>query len=330
MAHSNELPIIMHDMPPNEILRAAYQDDLAFAYQWLRDKSGISSDILDVGMRAVSQKRKRLGGFLLGEIFPSALCQHFSIPAERRSRLFAAWLSMYSFIELADRSIDTKEPLCPQGMLAASNLLAFGIAELSSYCTSDAQRQMLIRNINHAFDGELQDHAAQTGATDHDRSSSDANKNRALVVATIGFCLAANRRPDKYVGFVEQLLPVFQFLDDIQDVKEDLEQGNLTSVVKALLSKCSNAPPNLDDRYVYFQLALSPKFGDMLGTVTDVLEHSLLLLDLSSDTILIQYFSSLLTHMRSLHALCTEVNTGSRAVDPDEVVQKVIRVAAST
>ena len=231
---------------------------------------------------------KRLSSF---ELYPQLVLHGLKVPDHDRRMLAAAWLALLGYIAIVDHELDKKGYLNGQSLIAASALLGWGVATFSRYTAGSPFAKVFLDNINRAFAGQYEDIRVR-GDENSNRQSSDEEKCRGLVAAVAGFCTLAGLTDDRLIRSTEAILGTLQILDDLQDVEEDHDEGNLTIFVR-IARECASAAASSTRGEIYSAVIRDPRTTITMRQVTEGIDKALLILDGNRDHALIAFLSDL-------------------------------------
>jgi hypothetical protein len=309
-------------------LAAEFAGPLSQSRDDLAHMSKLHRDFVKECFAAIDAKKVRMGGPLMGEIFPHVVAQGLKLEDSDRRVLAAAWLALYGYICIVDFELDRTGHLGGRTSIAASALLGWGIATVGRYTSGTPFADTFLDNINRAFAGQYQDILARADGN-ADRGSSDVDKNRAVVAAIAGFCAAAREQDDRLIRATETILKGVQILDDLQDVREDHEENNLTAFVRIVRESAASAA-SLTDTQLYRLVLSDPRAKAALLRAAEAIEQSVLILDANRDQAIITYFCELRDGVLDIvHALDDYQRTPASISEP-ELMRRIEHIATGT
>jgi hypothetical protein len=278
-------------------------------------------------LAAVDAKKERMGGPVIGELFPHLLAQGLKLKDKDRRLLAASWLALYGYICIVDYELDQKGHLSGRLAIATSALLGWGIATLGHYTASTPYADVFVDNINKAFAGQYEDIKTRRSAAG-DREQSDIDKNRAFVATIAGYCAAAGEGDDSLIRSAEALIRPFQILDDLQDLQEDYGENNLTPFVR-IVTECVSAAQPLDRPSMYRALIKDSRTIGLVARAKNGVEEALLLLNADRDQSLISYIVALRERADALIQALEDHQRDPAAITEPEVMQRIEQIATS-
>jgi hypothetical protein len=149
-----------------------------------------------------------------------------------------------------------------------------------------------------------------------DRAAADADKNRAVVAMISGYCAAARQPTSCLVDATERVLGSFQILDDLQDVREDAAEDNLTTFVRVLRDVSPKCIEEISEPAAYALLVRDVRVLDELERVISPLEEAMLMLDAERDRALLGYLGHLTNQVRVLIRLIADARSNPAIDEP--------------
>ncbi len=309
MAHTTQINPIM-------ALERRYQPLIEQARLDLRDFSGLHRDFLVDCFGAIESKKSRLSSPLLGQLFPYLASEGLKLSDGARRGLAAAWLAMYGYICLADYRLDQTGSLDARASTASAALLCWAISEVSKYTIGTPFAATFVQNVSGAFSGQYED-INNRHKEDWDRTKTDVDKNRAVLAILCGYCAASNETDDRLLCATEKLLGPFQLLDDLRDLTEDVQENNITALVKIARQTLKDLTNGSTESALYSALISDPRIIALLERATLAIGDSILLLHAQRDNALVFYLAELRKQMASLIALLRRFRSGGGVSEPD-------------
>ncbi|HKR61246.1 MAG TPA: hypothetical protein VJS64_16105 [Pyrinomonadaceae bacterium] len=300
-----------------------YLDERRIAINDLAD--ALHADFVADGIGAIAAKKVNGNAILLGEAFPHLIAECTNLNEFDRRRLAAAWLAVYGYISLLDRELDKAGNLSPRSAISASALLSYGLSILGEVVAGSVYAATYRDNINRAFAAQYADLSYRHDRL-IDRSHYDIDKNRAIVAVVAAYSAAGGETEPRLVRITEALLGSFQTLDDLRDLAEDLEEGNLTEFVRIVLEKnVDQAHGDVQD--AYRSLLRSKKVFAPLKRASAAISEALRQCDRRSDGALIAYFSALQRNLTTLRRSISRYQRAPHSVSEPELFKRITLVA---
>jgi hypothetical protein len=316
------------DIPITD-LASRYQQSVEQSYCDLLEFSGLHLDFISDGLRAIEAKKHRSASPLLGELFPHLVAEGLRLGDGERRRLAAAWLALYGYISLIDFQLDHSGSLDARTAMSASALLGWGMATISGITSATPFADVFFENVRQAFAGQYADVRNRSDEY-FDRRDSDIDKNRAIVAVIAAYCAANNEPNERLIRATELLLGPFQILDDLRDVREDLQENNITVFAKIVKDIVLGHTQHLTDREIYGALFSDSRTVDALLATELNLDRALLLLDERCDTPLITFLVQLRTQLQALTSTIREYQTNPTAIREENLVIRVSKIICAS
>lgn len=310
-------------------LASHYRLSVEQSYRDLPEFSGLHPDFISDGLRAIEAKKHRSPLPLLGELFPHLVAEGLRLPDGDRRRLATAWLALYGYISLVDFQLDRSGVLDARTAMSASALLGWGMATIGRVTSATPFADVFFENARQAFTGQYVD-VRNRSDENFDRRESDIDKNRAIVAMIAAYCAATNEPNDRLIRATELLLGPFQILDDLKDVREDLQENNITAFAKIVRDLIYSHVQYLTDREIYGALFSDSHTVDILSAAEQNINRALLLLDERRDVPLITFVIQLRKQLQTLISTVREFQANPTAVREEDLVIRVSEIICAS
>jgi hypothetical protein len=310
-------------------LSSRYRISVEQSYRDITELSGLHPDFISDGLRMIEAKRHRSISPLLGELFPHLVAEGLRLSDGDRRRLAAAWLALYSYISLIDFQLDRNGTLDARTAMSASALLGWGMATIGGVTSATPFAEVFFANIRQAFSGQYID-VQNRSDENFDRGKSDIDKNRAIVAVIAAYCAATNEPNDRLIRATELLLGPFQILDDLRDVREDLQENNITAFAKIVRTVIDVHAQHLTDLEIYGALFADSNTLEILLVSELEMNRALLFLDERRDVPLITFLVQLKTQLRTLISAVREFQINPAAVREEDLVIRVSEIICAS
>jgi hypothetical protein len=308
-----------------ERLTIRYKPYVRQAEHDLAVDAGLHPDFVFDCLTAIAEKEQRAHSALLGNLFPHLVSDGLHLADRDRRRLSAAWLALYGYISIVDFNLDKKGYLDARTSLSAAGLLGWGIATISQLTSDTPFAEVFLSNMRAAFSGQYEDLASRS-RPETDRTKNDVDKNRAIVAVVAGYCAAAGEKSSRLISATELFLGPLQFLDDLQDLAEDIQEDNATTLVKIVRSKVSDDIKRYDEMALYSLLLSDGAFLDALRSIAIGIRQALLLLDGNQDGSLVWYFGYLSDQIGSVIHEVQLFQSGIASITEPELIAHIRQI----
>lgn len=310
-------------------LHARYSIFIEQSIRDLKEFSSLHPDFLADCIGAISRKSNQHQCPMYGALYPDLVANGLTLDETEYRLLRAAWIALYGYASLIDIESDKAGTVAATTSLSASALLGWGIATISRLTASSPLFEFVVSNIMDAFAAQRQD-IKYRSESHYERTESDRNKNSAFVAIVAALCAAGREGDGSLIRATRLLLGAFQLVDDISDLREDIEENNLTDCVKMAVGYSQVARISSAEMSLYRVLFLNKRLPTLLARAEADIGLALLEIDGHRHQILFWYISMLLKQVAAFRRDVERFQSGDRAISEPDLYEQVRKIICGT
>lgn len=300
----------------------------------------VSPVFADEAFQILSRKLEHAKTPPLGELYPWIIQDVARLDRQSVHDIAISWLAIYIYMIFLDDHIDTAISLTPETFIAGSLLAKTGLLGLYKIIIGTDYEQSFDDAISSAAVGQLLGTIINKQGRPSEIEKFSEMKNYLLMACAYALASSNKSQSEFIIQFTESFMLALQYLDDLADWEEDINQNSTTLLLTlAYNSSQFDDPSHLESRRekILEQLIVSGALSTILLKVQSQLNQSLSILtthDPFTDksvswvffTQLLSEVDILLSLLKPLEANWTKLPKDRRQAMINEVDQGILNV----
>lgn len=267
---------------PSQYLLIEYETNVIDArntlFNYLRK---ISPKIEEDARNILQKKIDNAPSPLMGELYPWLIQEIVQLDGKVAMKIAVGWLAFYLYTLSLDTHLDKRTMISGEELITLSILEKKGLTDLQSIVIGTDYELLFNESLDNSLIGEIEDFAGfSKNDYKYDLEEVAKKKNLLLLTCASAFAAANCDRAEFILQITDCFLLIMQYLDDLGDWEEDINERHLSLLTIDLFSKVNI---NLDifslpNDEIMEQLIVTGTLYKVLCRINELLQNQITLL----------------------------------------------------